>query len=60
MPGRGSCCELVLVGESVEDRSAADMAVGQVDHVRGLGFGLEWGELSECAVWPRVVKIGCR
>ena len=51
---------MVLVGESVEDRSAADMAVGQVDHVRGLGFGLEWGELSECAVWPRVVKIECR
>ena len=27
-----SCCDVVLVGESAEDRSAAHVVVGEVDH----------------------------
>jgi hypothetical protein len=31
--------------------------VGQVDHWWGLGFGLGWCKLPECAVWPRRVEV---
>lgn len=34
----GSSGDLILAGESVEDRSAADLTVGEVDHLCGLGF----------------------
>jgi hypothetical protein len=52
-----SCRELVLAGESVEDRSAAHLVIGEVDHWWGLGFGLSRSELPPCAVWPRGIDM---
>ena len=52
-----SCYELILAGEPAEDRSAADLVVGEVDHIRRLGLGLNRCELSECAVWPCGVEV---
>ena len=43
-----------LAGEPAEDRSAVNLIFGQVDHLRGFGFGLDRCELPECAcgrVW---------
>jgi len=52
-----SCCDLVLAGEPVEDRSAAHGVVGEVDRWWGLGFGLGRCELSECSVWSRGSEV---
>jgi hypothetical protein len=52
-----SCCDLVLVGESAEDRSAAHLVIGEVDHWWGLGFGLGRCELSEGSVGPCVSDV---
>jgi hypothetical protein len=52
-----SCCDVVLVGESAEDRSAAHLVIGEVDHWWGLGFGLGRCELSEGSVGPRVSEV---
>ena len=52
-----SCCELVLIGESAEDGPAAYLVVDEVDHARGLGFGLDRCELSQGAVWSRGVEM---
>jgi hypothetical protein len=49
----GSCGDLILAGEPVEDRSAADLMVGEVDHLWRLGFGLGRCELRKRSVWPR-------
>lgn len=57
----GLCSDLVLAGEPAEDRFAAYLVVGEVDHAWGLSFGLERCELSECAVWScgvEVVQVG--
>jgi hypothetical protein len=32
-----SCCDVVLAGKSVKDRSAANLVTGQVDQVWGSG-----------------------
>ena len=48
---------MILVGESAEDWSAVNLVVGEVDHGWGLGFGLDRGELPECAVWARGVEM---
>jgi hypothetical protein len=53
----GSCCDLVLAGESVEDWSAVDLVVDEVDHVWGLGRGLGRCALPERSVWPRLVEM---
>jgi hypothetical protein len=34
-----------------------NLMVGEVDQGLGLGFGLDRGELPECAVWPRGVEM---
>jgi hypothetical protein len=47
----------VLVGESAEDRSAAHLVIGEVDHWWVLGFGLDRCELPERSVWPRVIEV---
>ena len=52
-----SCCDLVLAGKSVEDRSAANLVTGQVDHVWGSGLGLGRCELCQRLVWPRCVEM---
>ena len=52
-----SCCDLVLAGKSVEDRSAANLVPGQVDHVWGLGLGLGRCELRQCSVRPRGIEV---
>ena len=52
-----SCCDLILAGEPVEDRSAANLIVGQVDHWWWLGLGLGRCELPEPPVWPRGVEM---
>jgi hypothetical protein len=52
-----SCCDLVLASEPVEDRSAAHVVVGEVDHWWGLSFGLGRCELPECPVWPRGIEV---
>jgi hypothetical protein len=52
-----SCCDLILTGEPAEDRSAANLVVGQVDHVWWLGLGLSWCELCERSVWPGLVEM---
>jgi hypothetical protein len=39
------------------DWSAVNLVVGEVDHGLGLGFGLDRGELPECAVWPHGVEV---
>jgi hypothetical protein len=52
-----SCCDLILAGKSVEDGSAANLVVGEVDHWWGLGLGLGRGELAECAVWSHGVEM---
>lgn len=48
---------MVLAGKSVEDRSAANLVTGQVDHVWGLGLGLGRCELRQRLVWPRCVEM---
>jgi hypothetical protein len=48
---------VILVGESADDWSAVNWVVGEVDHEWGLGFGLDRGELPECAVWSRSVEM---
>jgi hypothetical protein len=49
-----SCCDLVLVGESVEDRSAAHLMVGNVDHWWWLGLRPELvGVARVCGVAVR-------
>jgi hypothetical protein len=53
----GSCCEVILAGEPAEDRSAAYLVVGEVDHGWGMGFGLDRCELPEGAVWSRGVEV---
>jgi hypothetical protein len=53
----GSCCDLVLAGESVEDWSSVDLVVDEVDHVWGLGRGLGRCALPERSVWPRLVEM---
>jgi hypothetical protein len=52
-----SCCDVVLVGESAENRSAAHLVIGEVNHWWGLGFALGRCELSEGSVWPRVIEV---
>jgi hypothetical protein len=52
-----SCCDVVLVGESAEDRSAAHLVIGEVDHWWGLNFGLGRCELSAGSVGPRVIEV---
>jgi hypothetical protein len=52
-----SCCEVVLVGKPVKDRSAAHLVVGEVDHARGLGLCLSWCEFLQRAVWPRCIEM---
>ena len=52
-----SCGEVILVGEPAEDWSAVNLVVDEVDHALGLSFGLDRGELPECAVWPRGVEM---
>ena len=52
-----SCCDLILAGEPIEDRSAANLVVGQVDHVWWLGLGLGRCELRERSMWPRLVEM---
>jgi hypothetical protein len=41
----------VLIGESVEDRSAENLVTDQVDHVWGLGLGLGRCELRQRSAW---------
>ena len=48
-----SCTDLVLAGEPVENRSATNLVVGEVDRFWGLGFGLGRCELPQRLVWPR-------
>jgi hypothetical protein len=52
-----SCCDVVLAGESAEDRSAAHLVVGKVDHWWGLGLGLGRGELRQRPVWPCGIEM---
>ncbi len=52
-----SCRDLILAGEPVEDRSAVNPVVDEVDHVWGLGLGLGRCELRERSVWPRLVEM---
>jgi hypothetical protein len=52
-----SCRDLILAGEPIKDRSAVNLAVDEVDHVRGLGLGLGRCELRERSVWPRLVEM---
>jgi hypothetical protein len=53
----GSCCELIFAGEPVEDGSAADLVVGEVDRLWGMGLGLGWCKLSERSVWACGVEV---
>ena len=53
----GSCCDLILAGEPVEDRSAVQLVAGQVDHAWGTGFGLGRCELGEGPVWSRCIEV---
>ena len=47
-----SCCELIFAGESGEDGSAAaDLVVGKIDRLWGMGLGLDRCKLSERPVW---------
>jgi hypothetical protein len=46
----GSCCDLVLAGEPVEDRFTAELVADEVDRVWGTGFRLGRCELSEVRV----------
>ena len=46
-----SCCDLILAGEPVEDRSAADLVVGEVGRWWGLGIGLSQWALAQRPVW---------
>jgi hypothetical protein len=34
-----------------------NLMVGKVDQGLGLSFGLDRGELPECAVWPRGIEM---
>jgi hypothetical protein len=52
-----SCCDVVLAGKSVEDGSAVNLVIGQVDHVWRLGLGLGRCELRQCPVWPCCVEM---
>jgi hypothetical protein len=52
-----SCGEVIHANEPIEDWSAANPAIGEVDHLRGSGFGLSRGELPERAVWSRSVEM---
>jgi hypothetical protein len=53
----GSCCDLLLAGEPVEDRSTANVVADEVDHVWWLGVGLGGCELRERSVWPCLVEM---
>ena len=46
-----SCCDVVLAGKSVKDRSAVNLVIGQVDPVWGLGIGLCRCKLRQRSVW---------
>ena len=46
-----SGCDLGLAGESAEDRSAAHVVVGEVDHGWRLGFGLGRDEVRQRPMW---------
>lgn len=48
---------LILAGEPVEDRSAANFVVDEVDHTRRMGLGLDWCKLPKRPVWPRGVEM---
>jgi hypothetical protein len=52
-----SRCDLVLAGEPAENRSTAHLVVGQIDHLRRLGFGLGRCELRQRPVWPPLVEM---
>lgn len=52
-----SCCELMFAGEPVEDGSAADLVVGEVDRLWGMGLSLDRCELSERLVWACGVEV---
>jgi hypothetical protein len=52
-----SCCDVVLAGKSVKDRSAVNLVIGQVDPVWGLGIGLGRCELRQRSVWPCCVEM---
>ena len=52
---------MIFAGEPVEDGPAADLVVGEVDRLWGMGFGLERCKLFERPVWAcgvEVVQVG--
>lgn len=53
----GSCGDLILAGEPAKDRSAADLMVGEVDHLWRLSFGLGRCELRERSMGPRGIEM---
>jgi hypothetical protein len=47
----------MFAGEPVEDGSAADLVVGEVDRLWGMGLSLDRCELSERLVWACGVEV---
>ena len=54
---RQSGSDVVLVGESAENLSAADPVLGEADRLWWLTLGLSWCELAEGAVRPGSVIV---
>ena len=48
---------MIFAGEPVEDGSSADLVVGEVDRLWGMGLGLDRCKLSERPVWACGVEV---
>jgi hypothetical protein len=57
-----SCCDLVLADESTQDRSAANLVIGEVDHWWWLGFRAKvWRpSLMRAGLLGKIVEVGPR
>jgi hypothetical protein len=57
-----SCCDLVLADESTQDRSAANLVIGEVDHWWWLGFRAKvWRpSLVRAGLLGKIVEVGPR
>jgi hypothetical protein len=51
-----SCCELIFAGEPGEDGSAADLVVGEVDRLWGMGLSLNRCEFPSVRCGRAVLK----